>query len=109
MSQSLHPLVRNQLLFREVNERVREALATHEGPIEFVCECSNGDCVDKVPLDVEAYERIRAHPNLFLVASGHETLEVDRVVDQGRDYVLVEKKVDVERIIAFDPRSRGEQ
>ena len=109
MSQSLRPLVRHQLLLREVNERVRDALATHEGPIEFVCECSNGDCIDAVLLDVVAYERVRAHSNLFLVASGHENLEVNRVVDQGLGYLLVENTTEVDRVVAFDPRTRARQ
>jgi hypothetical protein len=33
--------------------------------------------------------------------------EVELVVDQGDGYVLVEKTVDVERVEAADPRSRG--
>ena len=109
MSQSLRPLVRHQLLLREVNERVRDALATHEGPLEFVCECGNGNCIDTVLLDVTAYERVRAHSSLFLVASGHEDPEVDRVVDQGFGYLLVEKTAEVGRGAASDPRTRGKQ
>ena len=109
MSQSLRPLVRNRLLFREVNERVRDALARHEGPLEFLCECGDDGCIDTVLLDVPAYERVRAHSNLFLVASGHENLEVNRVVDQGLGYLLVEEATDVGRVIASDPRTRGEQ
>jgi hypothetical protein len=107
MSRPLLRLVRNQMLFREVNERVREAVA-HRGYTEFVCECSNEDCGDTLGLDIGEYERVRSKPNLFLVASGHERLEVDRVVDQGNGYLLVENLVGVERVIAADPRSRGE-
>jgi len=33
--------------------------------------------------------------------------EVDRVVDQGSGYVLVEKIVAVDEVVAADPRSRG--
>jgi hypothetical protein len=42
------------------------------------------------------------------VAPGHEQLEVDRVVDQGNAYLLVEKIVAVDEVIAADPRSRGD-
>ena len=106
MSRSVQRLVTSQILFREVNERVLEALGSHEGPIDFLCECSNESCIATLLLEVETYERVRAHPNLFLIASGHESVEVDRVVDQGDGYLLVEKTVDVERIVASDPRSR---
>jgi hypothetical protein len=107
MSRSVEQLVTSQMLFREVNERLRETVGAFEGPLEFLCECSNEDCIEKVGLDIKEYERIRSHPNLFLVASGHERLEVDHVVDQGIGYILVEKVVGAEKVIAADPRSRG--
>jgi len=106
VSRQLQRLVRSQILFREVNERLRETVGPQEGPLEFLCECSNEGCIDTVPLEVGQYEAIRSHPNLFFVASGHETLEVDRVIDQGEGYVLVEKTVGVDRVKASDPRSR---
>ena len=107
MSRSLQRLVRSQILFREVNERVRETVGAFGGPIDFLCECSQEDCTESVVLDMEEYERIRSHSNLFVVVTGHERLEVDRVVDQGNGYVLVEKIVAVDEVIAADPRSRG--
>jgi hypothetical protein len=100
-------LVRNQLLFREVNERLRETVGAFEGPLEFVCECSKDDCIDTVALALEEYERIRSHPNLFVVASGHEQLDLERVVDQGQGYVLVEKTVAADAVVKADPRARG--
>jgi hypothetical protein len=108
MSRPIHRLVKSQILFREVNERVRETFGSFEGRLDFLCECSSDDCVETVGLDRDEYERIRAHPNLFLVAPGHEQLEVDRVVDQGNGYLLVEKIVAVDEVIAADPRSRGD-
>lgn len=107
MSRSLQRLVRSQILFREVNERVRETIGAFGGPIDFLCECSQEDCTESVELDMEEYERIRSHANLFVVVTGHELLEVDRVVDQGNGYVLVEKIVAVDEVVAADPRSRG--
>jgi hypothetical protein len=106
MSQSVHQLVRNQILFREVNERLREIIGSHEGPTEFLCECSREDCIHTVTLALPEYERVRARPNLFLVAAGHELLDVERVVGQEDRYVLVEKTVDEGRVIRADPRSR---
>lgn len=109
MSQKSRRLVRNQILFREVNERLRETIDPVEGPVEFLCECSGVDCIETVVLETAEYERIRAHPNRFLVVPGHEFLEVDRVVDQGPGYVLVEKIVAVDEVVRADPRSRGEE
>jgi hypothetical protein len=109
MSRPLLTLVRSQILFREVNERLRETVGSFEGPLEFLCECSAEDCVATVSLDLSDYERVRAHPNLFLVVTGHEVLEVDRVVDQGDGYVLVEKIVAADEVIRADPRRRSSQ
>jgi hypothetical protein len=107
MSRELHRLVRSQILFREVNERLRETVGGLEAPIEFLCECSAEDCIETVTLDLKEYEHVRAYPNLFLVANGHEVLEVDRVVDQGAGYLLVEKIVAADEVIRADPRTRG--
>ena len=106
MSRQLERLVRSQILFREVNERLREVVGPFDGPLEFLCECSNEDCIETVGLEIKEYERIRSNPNLFLVATGHERLEVDRVVDQGQGYILVEKIFGVDEVITADPRSR---
>jgi hypothetical protein len=95
------------MLFREVNERLRETVGSFDGPLEFVCECSNEDCIETVGVALEAYEDVRAHANLFIVASGHELLEVECVVDQGPGYLLVEKIVAADAVIKADPRSRG--
>jgi len=105
--QSLHQLVRTQILFREVNERVRQTIDAFDGPNEFLCECGTGECIETVPLTLEEYERIRSHANLFLLAAGHENPDVDRVVDQGAAYVLVKKIVAVEEVDSTDPRTPG--
>jgi intergrase/recombinase len=107
MSRQLQRLVRSQILFREVNERLREVTDPSQGSLEFVCECSAEDCIETMELQIEEYERIRSHANLFLVASGHEVSEVDRVVDQGDGYLLVEKIVAADEVIRADPRRRG--
>ena len=108
MSRQLPRLVRNQILFREVNERVRETLGREEGSLDFVCECGNDDCIDKVTLDVREYERVRSNATLFLIATGHEMLDVERVVDQGDGYLLIQKTVDVDTVERADPRSGGD-
>ena len=89
-----------------MNERVRETVTSSESAPEFVCECSNEDCIETVLLDLDEYDRIRFRANLFIVAAGHELPEVERIIDQGEGYVLVEKTVDVRRVKASNPRSR---
>jgi hypothetical protein len=64
MSVSLERLVRNQLVFREVNDRIREVVGHLDikGPIDFICECSREDCTETLSLTVDEYERVRSSP-----------------------------------------------
>ena len=62
-------IVRNEVLFREVNEQV-ESLSTASTPGESfpaVCECGSGQCSDVITIDWGDYEAVRAHPERFLV------------------------------------------
>ena len=93
MSVSLERLVRNQLVFREVNDRIREVTQRFslEGPIDFICECSREDCTDAVSLAVDEYDGVRSSATVFVVVPGHETPEVENVVDVTERFMLVEK------------------
>lgn len=88
-------LARNEALFREVNERIAEITEANDAangdPIAFVCECSSLDCGGNVRLTLDEYVALRESPRVFAVVPGHERLEVERVVGEGRDYLLVEK------------------
>jgi hypothetical protein len=102
MSVSLERLVRNQLVFREVNDRIREvtqALGVAD-PIDFICECSREDCTETVSLAVEEYEGVRSSATLFVIVPGHETPEVEQVVDANARFMLVEKIKHADKVIA---------
>jgi hypothetical protein len=108
MSISLERLARNQVLFREVNERLRELVGDSATSTEFLCECSNPDCTKTIALDVEEYEGVRSGPNLFAVTRGHEIATIERVVGETDTYKLVEKITGADYAVKTDPRSRGE-
>jgi hypothetical protein len=87
-------LARNQVIFREVNERLRSlADAVPDGKTEYICECSNVHCTDKIELRLFEYEAVRARPKTFFIAPGHERPEVEHVVDRNGRYSIVEKLV----------------
>jgi hypothetical protein len=91
---STQRLARNQVIFREVNDRLRAlADAVPDGEAEYLCECSNVDCTDKIELKPFEYEAVRARPKTFFIVPGHERLEVERVVDELNRYMIVEKVV----------------
>ena len=100
-------MARNEALFRDVNERVRElADESAGGPVAFVCECGQADCAEALNVPLADYERVRAEPTHFIITPGHEIPEVERIVERNAGYDVV-RKVDGEAAIAIDtdPRS----
>ena len=108
MPMSLERLARNQVLFREVNERVSElAVAGRIDPIAFLCECSRMDCDETIELDRAEYEEIRSSSNLFVITVGHETPEVERITLENHRFALVERTNGAQLAVETDPRRRG--
>ena len=104
MAVSLEQLVRNQVLLREVNERVAEIVSVDgDAPAEFLCECSNDDCAETLPLTLLEYRGIRSLPNLFVILPGHEAAEVDRIVEAHAGFSLVEKTQHVDLVVSSHP------
>jgi hypothetical protein len=60
---------------------------------QFVCECSDPGCVEKVFLRPTEYADVRAHPTRFFLVGGHEALEVDRIIEARDGFTVVEKPV----------------
>jgi len=103
-------LARNETLFREVNERIEQAvgrMGREDAHVyEFLCECSNADCSRLLPLTIADYEAARSDPRLFIVAPGHELPEIEEVVTRTADYQLVAKQGEAaEFVTERDPRS----
>lgn len=101
---------RNEALFRQVNERVRDvshAFATLDpSPVDFVCECGLKDCTEPVSLRLPEYEAVRSNATHFVVIPAHVLPEIERVVADQGSYVVVEKLPGEQEIArATDPRS----
>ena len=87
---------RNQALFRQVNEQVKEL---NEPTGDFVaapgwvCECADSTCTEKISLSMEEYKALRSVPTHFAVAPhpGHVLFEVENVVGKADRYWIVEK------------------
>src|SRR3954452_1934597 len=115
MSESLELDVRrvraakNQSLFREVNERIGElSVSSPASFIQFVCECMTEGCDQQVSLTREEYEQIRSGSNRFFVVTGHEVVDVERIVDSTDRYVVVANLGKGESVAEhLDPRKRA--
>jgi 5-bromo-4-chloroindolyl phosphate hydrolysis protein len=97
--------VRNQALFRAVNEKLLETTRAVEQPETFVisCECADVSCVETLEIPPGTYRDVRREPRRFAVLRGHVYPDVEDVVAEADGYVIVEKTgtgADVTRILA---------
>ena len=92
-------IARNEVLHREVNERIREVenTLTARGVVEpldvgeYFCECGLDDCSEKVEVTSDEYEEVRGHPARFFVMADHVIADVESVVARNERFVVVEK------------------
>jgi hypothetical protein len=89
-------IVKNNHTFRRANEHIRAKADEYDAPVErvpFLCECPVPSCTEILRLTLVEYEAVRADPNHFMTAPGHEQADaaVGRVVSREDDYVIVEK------------------
>ena len=88
-------LAMNEALFRDVNERIREisdSFGQRDETYDFLCECSDPECRERVVLTRAEYEHVRSESTRFVVAKGHAMPEIEAVVQQAQDHVVVEKE-----------------
>ena len=88
----------NQVVFREHNERtkrqVEHILPTENRPlltVGFTCECSDEACAERIPLTVIQFKRLVKGAWRFVIRPGHEQSDIERVVESGGNFVVVEK------------------
>jgi hypothetical protein len=99
-------LAQNEILFRQVNEKIVELSDRWGSSIDLVCECANTDCMARIELTLHEYEQLRQNPLRFALLSGHEIPDVEDVVARSDRYVVVEKHVEThDQVEAADPRS----
>ena len=102
-------VARNETLFREVNERIKQVnvgLATVEAT-DYLCECGDEGCTDPISLTMAEYEAVRAEPTHFAVVSGHVAPDIEQLVARTSRYSIV-AKTDPDAVkvaVAEDPRT----
>ncbi len=106
-------IIRNEALYRDLNERVREieedmsmrGLVEPEPYGEYFCECGLDDCMEKIRLSRQEYEQARADSRRFVILPDHLIADVERVVHREDDrYAIVEKLEGERELTLSDPR-----
>ena len=103
-------IANTESLFRDVNERIAESAQRFEAPdTQFICECADSSCTERVPAPIADYEEVRADATHFLLAPGHEDGRVERVIERRRRYQVVEKfnRIVAAHVRRLDPRARS--
>lgn len=102
-------LAENEVRFRALNERLRDASGIWgpgEGRLELVCECGDEDCALAIRMTPQQYEQVRSDEAQFAVAAGHQRPEVEDVVSEHESWVVVRKRGEAAEIAAeADPRA----
>jgi len=100
---------KNQSLFRDINERVQQINETFSVILktgDWVCECADLECTERIELTADEYELVRSYGDRFIVARGHIYPDVERLVGDTNGYWVVEKIEDAAEVARrLDPRA----
>jgi hypothetical protein len=97
-----------EALFRDVNERIAQSAERFDADsTEFVCECADPGCANRLEASLEEYEEVRADGATFMLAPGHAHEDIERVVDDRGRFHVVEKVQKTVRatVQRLDPRA----
>jgi hypothetical protein len=94
---------RTQSLFRDVNERVmtiNQAFSIAIAHADWICECADPACSERISLTMEEYEAVRASPIRFAVAPGAEHFfeELEVVVEKTGTAGELAAQIDPRRV-----------
>ena len=89
---------RNEALLRTVNDRIKSlddeagAWTSRQELFGFQCECGDTDgCDGRLQMTLAEYERVRSQRDRFAVVPGHETPQIEHVVERSERYFIVDK------------------
>jgi hypothetical protein len=106
MNARLERQARNESLIRTVNDQIAAldqqatSWASREQQFDFQCECGkDSGCDDRVLMTLDEYERVRGQRDRFAVVPGHESDEIERVVETADRYVIVDKRDEAEPFV----------
>jgi hypothetical protein len=107
VDERLERIAKNEVVFRATNRELEAAQQEVGGgtdqPLEVLCECGRPSCSGIVTLTVGEFERVHSHDDRFVVLRGHESPEIERVVEEHGDYLVVDKFGEAEEIAEDEP------
>lgn len=102
MDERLERIAKNETVFRAANREIKHAEKEAGGGadkiIEVLCECGREECSGLIALTVAEYEAVHSQDDRFVVLRGHESAEIERVVEDRAGYLVVDKFGEAEEI-----------
>ena len=108
MDPRLERIAKNEEVFRATNREIEraeeQAGPAADGILEVICECGRDSCDGVIRLSLSDYEDVHGQKDRFVVLRGHESPEIERVVDDRGDFLVVDKVGEAEEIVDDDSR-----
>jgi hypothetical protein len=102
VDERLERIAKNEAVFRATNRELQAAQQEVDGgadqPLEVLCECGRQGCSGVITLTIVEFERVHSEDDRFVVLRGHESPEIERVVEERGDYLVVDKFGEAEDI-----------
>jgi hypothetical protein len=92
-------LAQNEVLFRQVNERIMELDDEWHLSHDLICECANTGCMAVMRMSLAEYRSLRLDSHRFGVLPGHEIPDIEDVIERNDRYLVVEKHADTHEIV----------
>lgn len=95
-------IAKNEAVFRATNREIeraeREAGGGADQLIEVLCECGQTGCSGLITLTLGEYKGAHSQNDRFVVLPGHESIEIEKVVEERAGYFVVDKFGEAEDI-----------
>jgi hypothetical protein len=103
VDERLERIAKNEAVLRAVNRELEQADEEEAGgaadqAIEVLCECGRKGCSGVIALTVAEYDDTHSQKDRFVVLRGHESTEMERVVEERPAYLVVDKFGEAEEI-----------
>ena len=85
---------RNTSIAQQV-EKLAPSNAGAELPLQFICECSDLTCTERITMEIQEYLAATRLPARFIVRPSHQQPDIETTLNAAKDYVVVEKRKDL--------------
>jgi hypothetical protein len=96
-------IAKNETVFRAANREIEHAVQATGGgtdqSIEVLCECGRQGCSGMITVTVADYDAVHSQDDRFVVLRGHESTEIEKVVQERAGYIVVGKFGEAEDIV----------